>query len=303
MSSKRFDMSPTEFLNSDYLKNLKQKFINNEFDTTCVSCKKLEDSGVQSFRQFMLNVYGEDVTTDTIDYMELRTSNLCNFQCIMCNAQNSSLIAGEVFNIKENDWEEILVLSESLKYLILTGGEPMLIKHYYQLLDHLVSKNKTDMELRIYTNASVYNPVFIEKILKFNTVLNLSIDGVGETAVKQRQGTDWQAVDDNIHKFLTLPVSVKFHSTFTNISIIDVHSLAKYFVKVSKKNPNLGFSSHIVTLPNQLSVFNILPSDLPIALASIEEALSILEGEQFNQLRFRLTTYKAMLAKKLKELL
>lgn len=292
-------MSPNEFLKSDYLENLKTKFLNNEFDETCNGCKRLEDAGLQSIRQHMVALYGEDITPK-IDYMELRTSNLCNFQCRMCNADNSSLIAGEVRNISENDWGEILTLSENLKYLTLTGGEPLLIKHYYQLLDHLIEKNRTDIELRIYTNASVYNPVFIEKMLKFNTTVNLSIDGVGETASNQRVGTDWNVVNENIQKFLALPVKVKFHSTFTVLSIVDVHSLAEYFATIAKSNPHCGFSAHTAILPKELSIYGIDSSMAITAIESIDKALDLLTDPRFGQLRRQLMSYRTIIDNKIK---
>lgn len=292
-------MSPNEFLKSDYLENLKTKFLNNEFDETCNGCKRLEDAGLQSIRQHMIAMYGEDITPK-IDYMELRTSNLCNFQCRMCNADNSSLIAGEVRNITENDWGEILALSENLKYLTLTGGEPLLIKHYYQLLDHLIEKNRTDIELRIYTNASVFNPVFIEKMLKFNTTIYLSIDGVGETASTQRIGTDWNVVNENIQKFLALPVKVKFHSTFTVLSIVDVHSLAEYFATIAKTNTHCGFSAHTAILPKELTIYGIDPSKAVVAGESIDKALLILTDHRFGQLRRQLLSYKTIIDNKAK---
>lgn len=292
-------MSPNEFLNSDYLADLKEKFLRDEFDETCVGCKRLEDAGLQSIRQHMIAMYGEDITPK-IDYMELRTSNLCNFECRMCNADNSSLIAGEVRNISENDWAEILSLSENLRFLTLTGGEPLLIKHYYQLLDHLISKNKTDVELRIYTNASVYNPIFIEKMLKFKTIVNLSIDGVGESAAIQRVGTDWNVVSENIRKFLSLPVKVKFHSTFTALSIVNVDKLAEYFVDIAKENPHCGFSAHTAMLPKDLSIYNIDHATAVIARESIEKALSILIDPKFGQLRNQLVSYRNIIDKKSK---
>lgn len=296
-SSKKFDMSPSEFLKSEYLADLRTKFLNEEFDETCISCKKHEDAGLQSIRQHMIKLYGE-TTTPVLDYMELRASNLCNFQCKMCNGDNSSLIAGEVRTISDADWDEILKISENLKFLTLTGGEPMLIKHYYQLLDHLVEKNKTDMELRIYTNASVYNPVFVKKMLRFKTILNLSIDGVGSTAVDQRVGTDWDVVKQNIYKFLELPVGIKFHSTLTTISIKDVHSLAQFFVEVANISPKCKFFAHTAIAPYRLSIYNISKEDSALARKSIDAALDILIDERFNQLKTQLVSYKTILENK-----
>lgn len=294
ISSKKFDMSPVEFLNSDYLKDLRQKFLKGEYDDTCIGCKRLENAGLQSIRQHMIGLYGDTVTIDNaevaLDYMELRTSNLCNFQCKMCNSQNSSLIAGEVFNITDDNFNEILKLTEKLKHLVLTGGEPMLIKHYYELLDHLSMIGRHDLNLRIYTNASVYNPIFIEKILQFKTSLYLSIDAVESTAEDQRTGTDWGIVSENIKKFLKLPIQIRFHSTFTTISLADVHSLAKYFVDIANEHQTCTFNAHTANKPDTVSVFHIAREDIPKTIESIDKALEILLGSRFNQLRNQLVS-------------
>lgn len=299
ISSKQFDMSPTEFQNSEYLKNLRQKFLDGEYDDTCSACKKLEDAGLQSIREHMVALYGDTATPDNIetelDYMELRTSNLCNFQCKMCNAQNSSLIAGSVTNISEDNFQTILKLAENLKHLTLTGGEPMLIKHYYELLDHLVSLDKSDLTLKIYTNASVYNPVFVEKILKFNTYLHLSIDAVGNTAENLRVGTNWKVVDENINKFLQLPLKIIFHTTITGPALEDIHSLAQYFVDISKKYPNCKFLAHTVRAPVHMAVAHIPKNKRLATIDSIDQALNILTDPMFTQLRAQLISCKRVI--------
>lgn len=299
ISSKLFEMSPAEFLESDYLKSLKEKFLNNEYDAdTCSGCKKLEDNGLQSIRQHMLKLYGRDVTS-TIDYMELRASNLCNFKCIMCNSANSSLWSGQVDTITDDNWQQILNTSLGLKHLTLTGGEPMLIKHYYELLDHLIENNNTNVWLRIYTNASVYNPIFVEKMLRFKTTLNLSIDAVGKIAEQQREGTVWSTVDANIQKFLKLPCQVKFHMTFTKLSILGIRETAEYFVNAIENNPSVQFVAHTATKPNHLSVFELSTDLIPSVQDDIDYALSILTNTSFAQLSKQLMSYKKMLATKL----
>jgi sulfatase maturation enzyme AslB (radical SAM superfamily) len=297
-------MTPTEFLNSEYLQRLKEKFLNGEYDDTCSGCKRLETAGLQSIRKYMLALYGDSVVDinnadPVLDYMELRTSNLCNFQCKMCNAQSSSLIAGKVIDITENNFEEILKLSSNLKHLVLTGGEPMLIKHYYELLDHLAEFGRPELIIRIYTNASVYNPVFVEKMLKFNTALRLSIDAVGKTAEIQREGTNWKVVSENVNKFLKLPIEVQFHTTLTTIALADVHSLAKYFVDIAAEHQACTFKAHTAGKPDDISVFNTPLSDIPKIMESIDKALDLLLDPRFEQLRNQLASCRNVISKKL----
>lgn len=289
-------MSPVEFHNSQYLADLKETMLRGEIDETCISCKMREDAGLQSIRKHFLSMFGNS-TFESLDYMELRASNLCNFECIMCNADSSSLIAKEVYTVSNENWDQLIKIAENLKALNLTGGEPMITKHFYMLLDHLINVGKTDMRLSVYTNASVYNPIFVEKMLKFRTHLHLSIDGIGPTAERQRKGSNWNEVSKNITKFLELPVKLTFHSTFTTESLKDVASLAKYFVNILKLNPECNFNAHTVTVPKDLSVFRAKDEDKQIMIKSISDALEMLTDAQFSQLKNQLSSYKKMLEK------
>lgn len=294
-STRKFKISPKEFLASDYLLKLREKFLRGEIDDTCTYCVNAEANGSQSIRQHFIERYGED-TKENLSHMELRASNLCNFQCKMCDADSSSLIAGNIKTVSTDNWQEILELSENLKSLTLTGGEPMIIKQYYQLLDHLIEKNKTNIILRIYTNCSSYNPIFIEKILKFRTVLHLSIDGVMETAESQRVGTDWDIVKDNVLKFISLPVGIVFHTTFTSINILDVFSLSKYIVEMNKLKPKLFFVAHSVAIDHELSLLNLDDTSKKIAIDNINSSIEILDDACFIKFKNELISIKKLLS-------
>jgi len=294
-NTRKFKISPKEFLASDYLLKLREKFLRGEIDDTCTYCVNAEANGAQSIRQHFIERYGED-TKENLSHMELRASNLCNFQCKMCDADSSSLIAGNIKTVSTDNWQEILELSENLKSLTLTGGEPMIIKQYYQLLDHLIEKNKTNIILRIYTNCSSYNPIFIEKILKFRTVLHLSIDGVMETAESQRIGTDWDIVRDNVSKFISLPIGIVFHTTFTSINILDVFSLSKYLVEMNKLKPKLFFVAHSVATDHELNLSNLDDKSKKIAIDNINSSIEILDDACFIKFKNELISIKKLLS-------
>jgi sulfatase maturation enzyme AslB (radical SAM superfamily) len=297
INQEKLSMSPEDFLKSDHLKKLKEKFSKNEYDDSCVRCKVLEEQGLQSIRKHYLQMYGHS-TEEELSHLELRTSNLCNFECKMCNSENSSLIAGRVFSISEENFNQILKISEKLKTLVLTGGEPFLIKHYYTLLDHLIEKENFQLKLKIYTNASVYNKIFIDKILKFNSTLAISIDGVNEVAEIQRKGTKWSVVQNNIEEFLKLPLDVHFHSTFTSLSIRGVDSLAKYFSDILHRYPRCTFMVHTAIEPKEISLLEMQDKLLiKESLESIDRAIPFLNDFKFTQFKKQLFHYKTILSK------
>lgn len=290
VSSKMFhNVSPDDFLNSDYLKDLREKFLRGEIDDTCRFCVSSELNGLQSIRQHAIKIYGRD-TTPRLEYIEMRASNLCNFACQMCNRDNSSLISGEVENISEENWQQVLKNTKDLNTVVLTGGEPLLIKRYYELLDYLIEHNKQDdITLRIYTNCSVYNPSFIDKLSAFKKChLNMSIDGIEHTAEMQRTNTVWKTVDENIRKFCDLPINLKFHSTLTNINILDIDRLIEYFIEIKSIRPDINFAAHSIGRPQHLLISNLDPRLKDIAITKLDRAISMMSDECFDQFRTQL---------------
>ena len=67
-----------------------------------------------------------------------------------------------------------------------------MIKECYEILDFIIEQNLTDtVTLELYTNCSVYNLEFINRMLKFKKVnFVMSIDGTEKTAEYQRHGTN-----------------------------------------------------------------------------------------------------------------
>ena len=294
MSTERF--SPKEYLASEGTKKLQQDFIEGKQPKKCDSCWIKERNGSKSIRKY----FTEPRDLTTITHMELRESNLCNFSCRMCNASDSVVIDREVksnpelqafFTInhdkpttKEN-WDEILELVKGVTSINLTGGEPMLMKRYYDFLDYLIAIEKQEITLNIYTNGSVYNPIFIEKLLKFpNATLLFSIDATGKIAEYQRRGTVWDNVKNNIVRYMDLPINIKIHSTITAYSILGMSDLADFFVELNetKRKANLReFTAHILRIPKALEFTNLNLELRAIAINQIDMAIKKLSNRLF----------------------
>lgn len=303
--AKKTNMSPEEFRNSKYLQHIKKQFSLGITPENCRNCEYSESQGLQSIREHFVKKYPEynqnTINHNTIlpvNHIELRSSNLCNLSCRMCNATNSVEIEREINNntsllkwykkndvgdINESNWKEVLNTTSTLKDLFLTGGEPQLMKEYYDLMDYCIENGTNkDIRLVIYTNCTVYNPKFIEKLLQFkNVVLNLSIDGVGKTAEYQRKGTDWNVVEKNVKKFLELPVELKIHSTITAYSILDFFELAKYYNILVQHRNDIKFMTHTANFPKPLHYSNLSGVLKDKAVHQIELSLVELSGNKF----------------------
>jgi len=209
--------------------------------------------------------------------MELRASNLCNFSCVMCFPRDSSEIAKEVRNITEENWSQVVDITKNLKTLILTGGEPMLIKKYYDLLDHL-DQNIQLMRIK-------------------NFQLQLSIDGVGETAELQRKGTDWETVEKNIRLYCQLPVGISIHATMTRYNIPDIVNYVEFLLDLSVKNTSIKFNAHTAQWPRHARIENLVGQSRSSAVEQLGIAIEMISSSNFQKLQRELASLKKELEK------
>jgi hypothetical protein len=290
--------SPKEYLGDNETKRLQKDFLQGIKSERCSGCWKKENYGLQSVRKYYEN---QERDLSKITHLELRESNLCNFGCRMCNATDSVIIEREIANntellkyfkpktdhsTTEENWNQILEIVKDLDSLSLTGGEPMIMKRYYELFDYMIEigKNET-IAIRVHTNGSVYNPIFIDKYLKFKkSFLHISIDAVGKVAEYQRYGTNWDIVRTNIFKYLKLPINISLRSSLTAYTILDMSNLADFFIELYKmeKEANLfPFRIHAVVTPQSLNFENLNTGLRIRAYKSISDAIEKLSKYDF----------------------
>lgn len=286
------NFTPKEYLESDWLKEIKTQFVNGEVPSFCqTGCKSREDLGLKSTRGaawgfFNVGDYPEiDISSYTVDRptvvrrLELRSTNLCNYKCRMCNEDSSSEIAKEkkqkliplkfsftsdtettIHKTKESSIVELKELAvESLNRVCFTGGEPLLIKQYYDYMDFLVENDLNNkIKLEIYTNCSVYNPAFVDRMLKFSRVdFIMSIDAVGKTAEYQRSGTKWNIQSENFKMYAAMPKSIYITTAISAYVVLDASALAKFLMELYNINSNIGSKCYTVNTPTALNFENL----------------------------------------------
>lgn len=275
------NISPNAFLESEQRKTLKVESM-TKIPQQCVGCWSNEQKGLQTVRNGISHLYPDyDESTvlslpdKVVEHLEIRESNLCNFACRMCNADDSVKLEREIrdnvelqqyYNLStqqtmsEENWQQTLKIAENVKTLILTGGEPFLIKRYYELLDHLIRiERNTNISLRIFTNCSVFNKTMFDMLTRFKPMqLSMSIDAVGKVAEYQRYGTDWETVVSNINRYLEYPFRFNIHSTITAYTILDFERLVDFYLELeAKTNRLLPWTARSIRTPNQLMINNL----------------------------------------------
>jgi organic radical activating enzyme len=304
-SSTKLDITPMEFINSQYLIDVKNTITQEQIPKDCQSCVNLEQQGYSSTRTLALKDW--NYTIDTVPnetlYLDLRHSNLCNFSCRSCEPSFSSEIARELEhnpqltkyhrpteihleNIKSQ--KDIKTLLPTVQRINFTGGEPLLIKENINILEDLIRMGNTDCEVLITTNGSVINNKIIDLIKQFNSVhWTVSIDAVGTTAEYVRNGTVWSVVDANIKQILTLNQSVAFNTVISMYSILDLSTLLMYFkeLKLNYQTQPLEIWFSICSFPMFLNPRNINDQLKELATKQLDSSIEILSNLGNNPIR------------------
>lgn len=208
-----------EIWNGDAINELRAKFAKGEKDSRCAVCCRLEEAGGKSIRQETHEKFGaifQEQETNLPFTFDIRFSNACNFACRTCWHGASSGWFSEAKQMKRNLGEKALLqniqdfdafIAESgeallqAKEIYFAGGEPLVTKEHYLLLDWLVKNKATQIHLRYNTNFSLlqmgeHNVLDYWKLFRKVEILS-SIDAHGKLGEYIRKGFDWEQYKQN----------------------------------------------------------------------------------------------------------
>lgn len=232
--------------NSDIAKKFRKEIKQGIKQRACNFCYTQERFGEVSLRQSLNNQYKSYIAEDTasldyIKYLDIRSSNLCNQACVMCNHDLSSKWYEDTKAIFPNDIEQtnktkfinisddaktsvLGIINEGLEDIYFAGGEPLLTPFHYDVLNELINKGYAkNVRLRYNTNLSTlrYKNVDIFDLWKhFNDVeIAASIDAVGDRAEYIRYGCNWNDVKNNWKALMAKNITVIPQITVTAFSI------------------------------------------------------------------------------------
>jgi hypothetical protein len=282
------DTSTITMLNSDYLKEIRGKMLNNEEVAECSWCNVKDHVGLHSSKNtaiaFFKNSKQQDVLNNTnsdysiralkIRYLDIRFSNLCNYSCRTCGPKSSSIIAAELgdtnpvkklTDLVPDYLEQILTYLPEIEVVNFCGGEPMLIKETWVILDELIRLKRTD-EVIIEFGCNLSKIEFqgrnlIEYAKQFKTFnINCSIEDSGRRGEVIRNGSSWATVESNLKALrsagLCAPVK-------TVVSILNAVTLAKFHRSLIESDSidKNWFALNILIDPNIYSL-KVLPPEL-----------------------------------------
>ena len=275
--------SVQDYLDSDWLKELKRKMLNGERDKGCHNCWIKEDKGEDSQRLQQNRKDGMLTETD-IKRVWLSFGNICNKNCNICRPARSSIIAKEYKKLGSNheiysidkdpeisqkafsgiyldNWENYIDALDSAHEINLDGGEPFFTKQCTTILETLIKKGSTDKKIKFSTNGSA-NKEHYKLLKQFKHVdFGISIDGIKELYSLVRSPHDWSWWEKQ-HNLMKEQTNLT-HTYLAVVHCFNVHQLPemiKYFIENNSNSDARFHFTTIVTRP-YLST-HVAPNDI-----------------------------------------
>lgn len=223
-----------EIWNDLPLRDIRQHMLSGKRHPACQLCYLQEDSGNQSYRNYINRKLVSRVkkikhtSADgfhekfEINYLHFRFSNLCNLACRTCGPVHSSswhqISTFLGTNIKDqkaiqtsNDdgklYNEFQSHIDNIDLIKFTGGEPLIMQEFYDILDLLIEKNRTGIDLFYNTNLMQLNyrrRSILDLWQHFpNITVAASLDAQGARGEYIRSFSDWDKILKNYQEIKT----------------------------------------------------------------------------------------------------
>ena len=241
----------------------------------CKSCEHvLTAKNFNSFPPLKYDMYADD----DINYpnqMSFEMSDLCNFECVMCSENFSSLIrkrkgfAPQKFSYPERFFTELQEFLPHLKMATFIGGEPLLIKAYFRIWEDILKVNNK-CTIHIQTNASYLPPRFLEMLESGQFDVGISLDATEkETFEKIRINSNFKGIIENI---IILKSYMDKNKVNLNLNFCPLTQNWQDIPKIVQYANNLNIPLKIVNVenPRNLSLQHRNPSFLAQTISYLE---------------------------------
>jgi len=241
------DMSFDDVYNSTQFRNLRNELDNGIVPKGCSRCF----DGTINHRQNMNSIFFSDnidivddmglgEISNIIEYIDIRSSNYCNFKCRMCGPTYSTSWETDmklldkdfkpIVDRKDTSWFSLIESNiDNIKYFYMAGGEPLMMPEFEYLINKL-SYRSNEVRLFINTNLSLLNirdKSLIDFIENFKSIdLFISCDGFDKIGEYQRTGFSTKKFETNLNILLE---NIKNKNQFNEIQIIYVITAINVF--------------------------------------------------------------------------
>lgn len=159
-------------------------------------------------------------------------SPVCNFACKMCYVRKTQKEV-EKHSREQMELEKWLKLAREAKeagmlFLLITGGEPFLWPHFWELYEELVQMG---FLITINTNGSLIDDEVIERLRKNPPKrLHITLYGAEDATYEALCGVPgmFGKVDETIRKLQEAGILVKLNSSLTPSNVKDLEAMVQY---------------------------------------------------------------------------
>ena len=261
-------------------------------------------------------------------YVEVSFSNVCNFKCSYCGPAFSSKWTEEIkakgqyqlftkgyngikdheipyTNKEENPyveafWKWFPDAVTHMHIFRITGGEPLLSKHTFKVINYLLENPQPNLVFAINSNACPPNDIwkrFVKLIKKLEDTGSVkrfdfftSAESYGEQAEYSRDGMDWKLFEDNINYFLENNNSnIIIMSAFNILSLPTLNSYLRFVNSYKRKfgskriTVDFAYVRHPEFLDIKIATPNLIDKYLKPCIIYIKEMSRF---SQFEYLKF-----------------
>lgn len=232
---------------------------------------------------------GKGRITNRIFEMQIKAfGNVCNLDCYMCMPYDSttrektmtseSLETQNVFigrsiepaqsPKRQNQYkfiDQIVELAPYIRNLKLIGGEPLMMKMFYELFDRIIETGHSkEIFVKYQTNMSslsLQGHNLLDYIPKFEMFeFTVSLDGYGKYNNYIRRKSDWDTIIENIKRVKDFPnVQVNINGTISFLSVLRFYKLVEWCEENEDWIEQVNWSN--IRNPEKLQA-NILPYEL-----------------------------------------
>jgi radical SAM protein with 4Fe4S-binding SPASM domain len=248
--------------NQEPYRLMRQNMLEDKPCKECNKCYEQEQHGAFSMRYDSNRNYGHHIkeVDNTqpdgthpdfkIRYWDVRFSNLCNFSCRSCGPIFSSnwyndhvklydrkpdVLGRDMARVEYTAGDEDSMIEQMMPHIpyleqvYFAGGEPLIMKEHYFLLEKLIEAGKTDVRIQYNTNFSElrFKDKHVFEYWKHfkNVSVGASLDAMGPRAELIRKGTDWSQTLDNRRRMMEQVPHVDFYVSATISAMNVLHVL------------------------------------------------------------------------------
>jgi organic radical activating enzyme len=253
-------------------------------------------------------------------YVEVNFSNVCNFKCSYCSPHISSQWMEEIekfgpyptddrFNnldwIRQQNqmpipnrednpyvdafWTWWPELYQYLQHFRITGGEPLLSRNTFQVLDYVIENPNSNLELSVNTNLNPPDDIYDRFLEKIQVIINqksvkrfkifTSAEAHGKHCDYIRFGMNYDKWLSNIYKAFEIVPDIEFTvmSTYNILSVYsyrqfleDILNIKKQFVRYGQTRNPILLDIPYLRYPQHQSLFMATPDMADIVRRQVE---------------------------------